>query len=214
MILGPLYRTSNGSFEDFSDLLDAPNSMIQCLLETPDLEASLSTPDGVKEAQLQKLAVNALVNPLTAVFRCKTGQLFDQPPRLALMKALLEETGEIMRATQSQPSQKPGNSSFANETLLALVLRSARRVGAGKSSTLQDIELGRRTEIDYMNGYLVLQAKRLGLPYANNDIIVDMVKQRRVIGNDDIWSAFDMSSQLPASEGLSPVESTLATYSK
>lgn len=130
------------------------------------------------------------------------------------MKALLEETGEIMRATQSQPSQKPGNSSFANETLLALVLRSARRVGAGKSSTLQDIELGRRTEIDYMNGYLVLQAKRLGLPYANNDIIVDMVKQRRVIGNDDIWSAFDMSSQLPASEGLSPVESTLATYSK
>lgn len=171
--------------------------MIQCLLETPDLEVSLSTPDGIKEAQLQKLAVNALVNPLTAVFRCKIGQLFDQPPRLALMKALLEETGEIMRATQSRSSQQPQNSVFTNENLLSLVLSSAKRVGRSKSSTLQDIEAGRRTEIDYINGYLVLQAKLLGLPYVNNNAIVDMVKQRRIICNDDVWSLFDMSSQPP-----------------
>ncbi|CAG9981748.1 unnamed protein product [Clonostachys byssicola] len=31
---------------------------------------------------------------------CKMGQLFDQPPRLALMKALLEEAGEIISAME------------------------------------------------------------------------------------------------------------------
>lgn len=201
MILGPLFEASNGSSE-VSPVIPPHNSMIQCLLETPGIEAVLSTSDEIKEAQLQKLALNALISPLTAIFRCKIGQLFGQPPRLALMMTLLEETGEIIRAIQSRASHEPENLVFSNKNLSALVLRISKTLGESKSSMLQDIEAGRKTEIDNINGYLVSQAKQLGLPYANNDSIVKMVKQRRVIRNDQISSLFDMSSQASASEGL------------
>lgn len=168
--------------------------MIHYLLETPDIQATLSTSDGIKEAQLLKLAINSLVNPLTVIFRCKMGQLFDQPPRLELMKALLREAGQIIRATQPQASEKPENGAFTDEKLLALVLKATDRVKDSKSSTLQDTEAGRKTEIDYLNGYFVSQAKQLGIPCDNNNIIVEMVKQRQEIENKDIWSCFKMGN--------------------
>ncbi|CAH0046827.1 unnamed protein product [Clonostachys solani] len=124
---------------------------------------------------------------------CKMGQLFDQPPRLALMKALLKEAGEILRAMQARASQKRANPVFTDESLLALVLKATERVKESKSSMLQDIEAGRRTEIDYINGYLVGHAKRLGIRCNNHRTIVEMVKQRQVIENEHIWALFDMT---------------------
>lgn len=132
------------------------------------------------------------------------GQLLDQPPRLTLLKVLLKETAAIMRSLQPGGPLKAGDSIFSDENLLALVLKATEGVRDSRSSTLQDIEAGRRTEIDYMTGYLASQAKRLGLPCVNNDVLVDMVKQRHVIGNEEIWTLFDMPCQSAAAtpEGL------------
>lgn len=209
IVLGPLVGASNGSSDASSKHCSptnpAPdNAMIRYLLETPELQITLSTADGIREAQLQKLAVNSLVNPLTAIFRCKMGQLYDQPPRLALMKALLKETAAIMRSLQLEGGCDTGASIFSDNNLLALVFKATERVNDSRSSTLQDIEAGRKTEIDYMTGYLVSQAKRLGLPCGNNARIFDMVKQRQVVTNAEVWSLFDMPSQVDATSSEGP----------
>jgi 2-dehydropantoate 2-reductase len=41
---------------------------------------------------------------------------------------------------------------------------------------LQDIERGRRTEVDYLNGAVVSAAERLGIPVPMNEAIYSLVK--------------------------------------
>ncbi|KAI0435294.1 hypothetical protein F5Y09DRAFT_336776 [Xylaria sp. FL1042] len=194
MVLGRVCEASDESLKCPPTTPVTQDFMIQRLLETPDLEATLTTPDQINEAQLRKVVVNAVINPLTAVFRCNNNQLFNQPPRLALARTLVEEAGEIVRAILPQAARRPKNSPFSDENLLASVRAVAEATGKCRSSMLQDVEAGRRTEIDHINGYLAIQGRRHGLACVNNDILIDMVKQRRVIVSEDIQPSFDMSS--------------------
>ncbi|KAI1120342.1 non-ribosomal peptide synthetase [Nemania abortiva] len=190
LVLGQIHEASNGFSNQASATPVEQDFMVQHLLDTPVLEATLATPKQIKEVQLQKLIVNSMINPLTAIFRCHNGELFTQPPRLALMRALLEEAGEIVRAILPGKSTNP---QFTNERLLASVRRVAEMTGECTNSMLQDVQVGRRTEIDDINGYLALQAKRHSFTCANNDTLINLVKQRRAIMNEDIESLFDLS---------------------
>lgn len=49
--------------------------------------------------------------------------------------------------------------------------------GKMKSSMLQDIERGRKTEIDYLNGYIVKKGREIGFPTPVNEAIVKTVKE-------------------------------------
>ncbi|KAI0867493.1 hypothetical protein GGS24DRAFT_507771 [Hypoxylon argillaceum] len=192
LVLGPVGEAEE-SFTGPSTSPALGDYMIQGLLETTGLEATLATPDQIQEAQLRKLVVNAVINPLTAVLQCDNNGLFSQPSRFALARTLVEEAGDIVRAIISRASCKPENPRFSNQKLLASVRMVAEATGKCKSSMLQDIQAGRRTEIDHINGYLALQGRRHGLACVNNDRLIDMVKQRRVIADEDIRSSFDMS---------------------
>ncbi|MFH1603251.1 MAG: 2-dehydropantoate 2-reductase [Pseudomonadota bacterium] len=46
-----------------------------------------------------------------------------------------------------------------------------------RPSMAQDIYKGRRTEIDFMNGYIVERGKMLGLPTSTHEKLVDLVRQ-------------------------------------
>ena len=52
------------------------------------------------------------------------------------------------------------------------VSRDARSRGGGRPSMLQDVMRGRRTEIDYLNGYVVEQGKAVGVAAPFNETIV------------------------------------------
>jgi 2-dehydropantoate 2-reductase len=68
-----------------------------------------------------------------------------------------------------------------------------------KSSTLQSLERGRLTEIDYLNGYIVRNADVHGVPVPVNTTIVRMVheieqKKRKISPdnfNDPIFDRFN-----------------------
>ena len=55
-----------------------------------------------------------------------------------------------------------------------------------KSSTLQSLQRGRRSEIDYLNGYVCQQGRKFGISTPLNDAIVAMIKEiesgERIIG--------------------------------
>ena len=57
------------------------------------------------------------------------------------------------------------------------ILAGPEQFGKMKSSMLQDIERGRKTEIDYLNGYIVKKGIEVGVPTPVNESIVAMVKQ-------------------------------------
>jgi 2-dehydropantoate 2-reductase len=47
--------------------------------------------------------------------------------------------------------------------------------GDAKSSMLQDLERGRRTEIDFINGYVAQLGRKAGVPVSMNAAITDLV---------------------------------------
>jgi hypothetical protein len=56
--------------------------------------------------------------------------------------------------------------------------RSAQASGGGwLASTAQDIAKGRRTEIDYLNGYVSARGREVGVPTPVNDAIVTVLKE-------------------------------------
>jgi len=55
---------------------------------------------------------------------------------------------------------------------------AANREGGGwQASTSQDIAKGRRTEIDYLNGYVSARGREAGVPTPVNDAIVTVFKE-------------------------------------
>jgi 2-dehydropantoate 2-reductase len=54
----------------------------------------------------------------------------------------------------------------------------AKKIGApGRPSLLQDVMKGRRTEVDYLNGFVVRKAEEAGVPVPMNQEIVRLMKQ-------------------------------------
>lgn len=166
-----------------------PDLMIRLLLATPALQPVLMTPDHIKIAQLRKVVVNASINPLTAIFRCKLGQLLDNPLRFRLMRALFEEAQAIAREIISEALPYSA-SAWQEENVWLSVKTVAENGRANQSSMLQDVMAGRQTEIDYINGYLISQARRLGVCCNKHKIVTGMVKSLRVFEDDEVLSTF------------------------
>jgi 2-dehydropantoate 2-reductase len=49
--------------------------------------------------------------------------------------------------------------------------------GATRPSMWQDIEKGRKTEVDFVNGYVVRKGKELGKPTPANELVTKIVHQ-------------------------------------
>jgi 2-dehydropantoate 2-reductase len=56
-------------------------------------------------------------------------------------------------------------------------IEAGRNVGAGRPSLLQDMLKGRRTEVEFLNGYVVRKGKDLGVPTPMNEAIVKVTQR-------------------------------------
>ncbi|MGO9566816.1 MAG: ketopantoate reductase family protein, partial [Desulfomonilaceae bacterium] len=71
-----------------------------------------------------------------------------------------------------------GGSSFTSNlkrnVLIRIIGFKYRRI---RSSSLQSLERGRRTEIDFLNGYICDRGSDHGVPTPVNDSVVSMIRQ-------------------------------------
>ena len=114
----------------------------------------------------EKLLVNVGINALAALTGLKNGQLLDYPETLRLMEALVSEAVEVARRKEIQIEGNPIDRVKA-------VIEATRE---NRCSMGQDLDYKRRTEIDAINGALVREAARLGIPVPYNQAITDLVK--------------------------------------
>lgn len=137
-------------------------------LETAGFSVFLSNESNkIKDRIYQKLLINAVINPLTAIFDVTNGDLPKHPARLRLMKALYIETELIMLAD--------GMSSSMNGW--QRILEVCKSTAPNVSSMLSDVRAGNLTEIDWINGGVSRLAERLGLPSPLNDAVSAMVRR-------------------------------------
>jgi 2-dehydropantoate 2-reductase len=51
----------------------------------------------------------------------------------------------------------------------------AKELAGGRPSLLQDVMRGRRTEVQYLNGYVSEQGRQVGVPTPFNDKVVELI---------------------------------------
>jgi 2-dehydropantoate 2-reductase len=114
-----------------------------------------------------KMAINCAFNAISALGRARYGQMTQFPEVLEILKAALVETVAIARA-EGVTLQEAG------------IVKAAEAIGAAMtqatSSTAQDIERGRPTEIDSLNGYVARRGAQLGVPTPVNRMLHALVK--------------------------------------
>lgn len=129
----------------------------------------LHSTEHIRERLWQKLVINAGINPFTAILGCRNGELPEAPLFRRHIRPLCEEMAALMAAAGVA---RPGA-----EELQTRIEAVARRTGANTSSMLSDVRQGRKTEIDYINGYLVRLGSQLGIPTPVNRMLTERVRQ-------------------------------------
>jgi 2-dehydropantoate 2-reductase len=125
------------------------------------------TADNVKGLLWGKLIINTGINALTAITRLKNGRLPDLTGTDLIMEELVREAEAVAAAK---------NILLPYEDPLARVKEVCRNTSGNISSMLQDVLNKKETEIDFINGAIVIEGEMLGIPTPVNRIITYLVK--------------------------------------
>lgn len=146
---------------------------------TPELEAvaahfteagiATRTTRHIYEHVWQKLMVNVGINALTALANLPNGELFADPELTALVRRLVGEAATVMRA-EGVPAPPRDPVEFVRAVAVA--------TKADRSSMLEDVTAGRRTEIDAINGAVVRLGDRHGVDVTANRVVTALIHQR------------------------------------
>jgi 2-dehydropantoate 2-reductase len=104
----------------------------------------------IREARLRKLLANVCLNPVTAAFGIRNGAL-RKPPYSVFAEVLAAEAAPVLRAEGLAITPKAA---------IRRVMDVARTTAGNRSSMLQDVLAGRRTENDHLTGALLRMARR------------------------------------------------------
>ena len=115
--------------------------------------------DDIVSAQWHKLAINCAINPLTALHRCRNGQLLQQPELHQQVTLLCEEISHVSAAAGFGKT-----AATLYDEAIAVITATAEN----RSSMLQDVQAGRSTEIDFITGYLMQTAASLEIAVPHN----------------------------------------------
>jgi len=113
-----------------------------------------------------KLAINCAINPVAALHRKPNGQLLAIPEARS---AMLEAAAEVARVAAARGTDI---GPYAEDR----VLLAAERTAGNLNSMLQDVLRGVPTEIESLNGALVHEAQRLGVPVPVNEHLRDAIR--------------------------------------
>jgi len=117
-----------------------------------------------------KLFVNVGINALTAVTGLKNGRLVELPETDELLELAVREAVEVARIAGIR---------IETENPVEHTRKVARLTAANRSSMLQDVTNHRQTEIDVINGAIVDEGKKLGVPTPVNLALTNLVRVRQ-----------------------------------
>ena len=136
-----------------------------------------------------KLAVNCMANPLAGLSGLGSAEVRTAPIPRRIAIHVAAEVIQVGRAAgyEVEPIYGIDARRFVDaaqgkgwDAVEADMAASVKFLTGGRPSMLQDVMKGRRTEIDYLNGYVSQQGKRLGVATPVNDAVVAAVRQHGV----------------------------------
>ena len=135
-----------------------------------------------------KLIINACINSLGVITGQRLGKLLAGRKVRNIFVALMQEAMAVADNMGLKVEKGAGGridyyeflggngflKNFKRHLFIRAIGFRYRRI---KSSSLQSIERGRRTEVDYLNGYIVGQAQKKQVDTPVNSVVVEMIRQ-------------------------------------
>ena len=116
-----------------------------------------------------KLITNVGLNAISAVARCPYGDIVRSPEPRETVRQLVQECVAVARADGVL---------LPEQDYVQMVWRFAENFPGVYSSTAQDLERGKSTEIDALNGFVVRRGIEIGVPTPVNQTLVSLIRLR------------------------------------
>jgi 2-dehydropantoate 2-reductase len=136
-----------------------------------------------------KLAVNCMANPLAGLSGLGSAEIRGEPvPR----RIAIQIAAEVIRVGRAAGHEVEPIFGIAAQRIVDAadgrgldeveveMAEGARSLAGGRPSFLQDVMRGRRTEIEELNGFVVAEGRRLGVPTPFNEAVVREIRQHGV----------------------------------
>ncbi|KAH6647245.1 ketopantoate reductase PanE/ApbA C terminal-domain-containing protein [Truncatella angustata] len=197
------------------------NYLTDQIVNGPDLYGRKVSKSDLWVSQLKKLVVNSVINPLTALLRCRNGDLFlstdDEVARVIdmlileaseVLKALIahSSSAEILEITNVEHKYDPDSQQtnatmdklhdqFSFDNLRKMVYDVGHKVRENTSSMLQDVRAGKPTEIRDFNGWLVETGELLneGLDLPSHKRLIGMVENGLTLSREELGDRFGIT---------------------
>lgn len=122
--------------------------------------------DQIHDMVWRKAILNACMNPLCAITRKTMAEVINDPILFHLVDSLIKEGVAVARA----------NEFTLGSNFYSYCMNYIRNAGHHKPSMLQDLEAGRRTEVDFINGKIVEYGAQAGTATPYNTMVRGLVK--------------------------------------
>ena len=169
-------ETLIGSFSDHLLAAEIPNFIVNLLAIKPNNENQQDQPPllniawhtDIRTPMWHKLAINSVINALTAIYQCANGELINHPQGRPRLQQLCIETQDVMARLGIAPM---------GQGLLKTALRILQQTALNKSSMLQDCQAGRPTEVEAINHYIIEQGALYHLPCAGHKQVCEDLRR-------------------------------------
>ena len=152
----------------------APDRMKEAVERGKEGFLPITYEDNIEPAILNKLLFNTCLNAIGALTKMTYGDLVSNEHTRHLITNVADETIRVIQAERKLALARDG-AEYVEKLLTPFVLPKA---AAHRSSMLQDVEAGRRTEIDYLNGAIVRMGKGNGIATPCNDAVASLIRAR------------------------------------
>jgi 2-dehydropantoate 2-reductase len=187
---GHATRTDNGQIGFKIGELDGKDtSRARALAEIMNDVAGAKMTTNLMGERWSKLAVNCMANPIAGLSGYGSAEVrtLDDPARVGIQVGA--EVVKVARASgyDVEPIYGIDAQRYVDgaegrdvEKLRADMAAGAKFLSGGRPSLLQDVLKRRRTEIEYLNGWVSQQGRKVGVKTPFNDAIVEVVKSHGV----------------------------------
>ena len=159
--------------------------MLRTMTRTPVFVAAGFPPTDLFQLQLDKLAINSIINPITALLNVKNGAFNETFHLTRVLRLLLAETCLVLKSLPELKNVPNVNMRFDTARVEQKVWEVTRATAENDSSMLQDVRTTNWTEVDYINGYIIKRGEELGMHCVLNYMLKQLLEAKSVLYNQE-----------------------------
>jgi len=170
---------------DIGELDGTMTSRLEEVKKILDLVGHCHISDNIMGIKWAKLLMNATFSGMSAALGCRFGDVLANETAMVSLAHIADETIKVARAHGIKLEEMQGKDmaflELQDENDIPNKMDFYQEVwkphSNTKASMLQDLEKNRKTEIDFINGFISKKGKEAGIHTPYNDLVVKLVKE-------------------------------------